>query len=251
VILAATLLSACGGDQHVWLGEQTTDASASFTRYEAESSANTLTFPVEQVESAGYTPCPAGGVREGANCASGGMVVSHILGRSPCEPPTSYSSYDGCKNIGGGVEFNDVTAPSDGTFDVTWWYHCGADPDTPGQANVYGDRTCGGLDYQTGAGTGCRSQLIDVNGVAMSVAVGGEIASYYQFPCYGTAWAVLHGATTALPLKAGSNRIYFHAPGATTLDAVDLDAIDVQPAGAGVAPAPLWPKLVTPVVSGS
>ncbi len=33
--------------------------------------------------------------------------------------------------------------------------------------------------------------------------------------------------TTALPLKAGSNVIYIHAPGATTLDAADIDAINV------------------------
>lgn len=80
--------------------------------------------------------------------------------------------------------------------------------------------------------------------------VGGQTALYYQFPCYTVHWTVVHGATTSLPLKAGSNTIYIHAPGATTLDAADLDAIDVQPNGTGIAPSPRWPKLVTPVVSG-
>lgn len=40
-------------------------------------------------------------------------------------------------------------------------------------------------------------------------------------------------------------------PGATTLDAVDLDAIDVQASGHGTAPEPLWPKLVTPVLTAN
>ena len=51
--------------------------------------------------------------------------------------------------------------------------------------------------------------------------------------------------TTALPLKAGSNVIYLHAPGATTLDAADIDAINVLPQGTGA------PPLATPVMSGN
>ncbi|HZL17818.1 MAG TPA: hypothetical protein VFG23_08740 [Polyangia bacterium] len=51
--------------------------------------------------------------------------------------------------------------------------------------------------------------------------------------------------TTALPLKAGSNVIYIHAPGATTLDAADIDAINVLPQGTGA------PPLATPVMSGN
>jgi hypothetical protein len=219
-----------------------------FMRYEAESPLNTLTYPVEQISTEGDAACPADGVKEGAKCASGGNVVVQILGRSPCDPPTSTSSYNNCQDKGGGVTFNQVTVPVDGTYDVTWWYHCGAD--TPGHADVYGDTKCGGLDYGTGAGTGCRPHLIDVNGAPMSSTVDGKTALYFQFPCYPAAWSILHGATTALPLKAGPNTIYIHAPGATTLDAADIDALDVQAEGHGTAPAPLWPKLVTPVVSG-
>jgi hypothetical protein len=218
-----------------------------FMRYEAESPLNTLTYPVEGMGTEGAPACMADGVKEGANCASGGKVVNQILGRSPCTPPTSTTSYTQCQNKGGGVQFNAVTVPVDGIYDVTWWYHCG--PDKPGHADVYGDTKCGGLNYNTGAGSGCRPHLIDANGVPMSSTVGGETALYYQFPCYPAPWSTLHGATTALPLKAGSNTIYIHAPGATTLDAADIDALDVQPEGHGTAPPPLWPKLVTPVVA--
>jgi hypothetical protein len=220
-----------------------------FARYEAESALNTLTYPVERVGTEGAAACAQDGVKEGANCASGGKAVTQILGRSPCTPPTSTTSYDQCQNKGGGVTFNQVTVPADGVYDVTWWYHCG--PDTPGHADVYGDTKCGGLDYGTGAGTGCRPHLIDVNGTPMSTTVGGKAALYYQFPCYTAPWSVLHGATTALPLKAGMNSIYIHAPEATTLDAVDVDALDVHAQGQGTATPPLWPKLVTPVVTGN
>jgi len=220
-----------------------------FARYEAESPINTLSFPVESISDSGNDTCPPDGVKEGASCASGGQYVERILGRSPCAPATSASSFDGCQNIGGGVQFNQVTAPVDGTYDVTWWYHCGEDPGNPGRANVYGDKSCGGLDYGTGANSGCRSHLIDVNGVAIVSSVAGQLQRYFHFPCYPSPWAILHGATTQLPLKAGANAIYIHAPGATMLDAADVDAIDVQPAGSGVAPPPLWPKVVTPVLN--
>jgi hypothetical protein len=246
------LLVACGNDGTTWLGSNRDAAIGGppadfFARYEAESPLNTLTFPVENVNDTDNATCPDGGVKEGVSCASGGGYVEKILGRSPCEPPTSASSFDNCQNIGGGVQFNQVSAPVAGTYDVTWWYHCGEDPGSPGHANVYGDKQCGGLDYGTGANSGCRSHLIDVNGVPIVASVSGEVASYFHFPCYPSPWAILHGATTALPLQAGANVIYIHAPGETMLDAVDIDAIDVQPAASGVAPPPLWPKLVTPV----
>jgi hypothetical protein len=268
----AALMTACGRDGTTWLGDQIAggtpgggrggasggmsgpfgDAGAPATflaRYEAEALANALTYPVEAVDGTGYATCPPNGVTEGADCASGGRVVTRILGRSPCLPPTSTTSYDGCQNLGGGIEFRDVSVPFDGNYDVTWWYHCGADPARPGRANVYGDTACGGIDYATGPDTGCRPHMIDVNGVAMSSTIAGRSAPYYHFPCYATPWSILHGATTALPLRAGSNTIYLHAPGATTLDAADFDALDVQVAGHGTAPPPLWPKLVTPVTS--
>jgi hypothetical protein len=181
---------------------------------------------------AGLSQVEAHGVTEGADCASAGGMVVNILGRSPCNPETP-SSYSNCQNLGAGVEFHGVTVPADGAYDVTWWYHCGLD-------DHYGDTKCGGVKYSVGSS--CRPHLIDVNGVPISSSAG---AKYYQFPCYPTAWSLIHAATTALPLKAGSNTIYIHAPGATTLDAADIDAINVLPAGKGA------PPLATPVATGN
>jgi hypothetical protein len=256
---ALLVILSCGRGGTTWLGSQDAagaayDAAAAppanfFARYEAESALNTATFPVEGRIGAGNETCAQDGVMEGANCASNGQYVDQILGRSPCQPPTSKTSFTGCQNIGGGVLFNGVTVPVDGTYDVTWWYHCGEDPSIPGRANVFGDTQCGGLDYGTGAGSGCRPHLIDVNGVPMSSTVAGTIAPYFQFPCYPGPWSILHGATTALHLNAGANTIYIHAPGVSNLAAADMDALDVHAAGHGVAPPPLWPRLVTPVQS--
>jgi hypothetical protein len=233
-----------------------------FARYEAESAANTLTYPVEGVVTEGDVACPGvpgtstDGVKEGANCASGGHVIDQILGRSPCTPPTSTTSYTNCGNAGGGVTFNDVTVPLDGTYDITFWYHSGQL--TPGQADVFGDVHCGGLDYDTGPGSGCRPHVLYVNGVEMSAVVGGQSAVYYEFPAYPDSWSIVHGAVVALPLKAGDNTIYIKAPGFQTSDAADIDALDVQPSGPG-APRfqakgnggpPAFPiGLVTPVVN--
>ena len=81
---------------------------------------------------------------------------------------------------------------------------------------------------------------------------------YYQFPCYPSAWSIVHGAVVALPLKAGTNTILIKAPPFSTGDAADIDALDVQPAGAGApafqakgqgAPPALPIGLVTPVVN--
>jgi hypothetical protein len=215
------------------------DAASLPLRYEAEgvppnvliqsAIADTTCFGTNQI-------CEADGVKEGANCCSGSGEVTEMLGRVPCDgPPGSAADYMGCQMIGGGVEFHDVTVAVDGTYDVTWWYHCG-------ENNSYGDTACGGVHYAVGSS--CRPHLIDVNGVSMAGAVDGQAALIYQLPCYSGAWSILHGATTALPLKAGANIVFIHAPQAITLDGADIDAIDVLPQGRGI------PPLVTPVVSG-
>lgn len=245
---SALLLAACGGEGTTWLGADHSEPELPpdfFVRYEAESPDNTLAYPVLQVSSVGLTACGPGEVVDGAACASGGQIVKRLLGRSPCVPADSATSHEGCQNLGGGVKFNRVVVPVEGDYDVTWWYFCGAG--APGMANVFGDLRCGGLDYQTGEGTGCRSQLIDANDEPLSALVDGELALYFHFPCYTTPWSTLHAATTAVPLHAGVNTLYFHAPPNAGLDAVDLDAVDVQAPGQGTAPPPLWPRLVSPV----
>ncbi len=247
--LAPLLLVACSGDGTTWLGAELAQGNAAgdfFQRYEAESPDNTLTYPVEKVVS--DNRCANDAVSEGADCSSDGNFVAYILGRSPCVPPTSNTSYDGCQNAGGGIRFNAVSVPVDRSYDVTWWYHCGGDGV---HANVFGDTSCGGLDYAAGPGSGCRPHLIDVNGVAVSAELAGQTALVFQFPCYASSWSLLHGATTSLALKAGQNTIYIHAPGGTDLAAADLDAIDVRAAGHGSAEPPLWPKLVTPVLTAN
>jgi len=216
------------------------DSGASLPRrYEAEATPPTVLtesaiadltcFGTSQV-------CPADGVKEGADCCSGGGVVTGILGRVPCSgPPGSAGDYVDCLMVGGGVEFRDVTVASTGTYDVTWWYHCG-------ENNSYGDTACGGLHYAVGSS--CRPHLIDVNGVPVSAETDGQAALIYQFPCYAGAWSIVHGVTTALPLLAGQNTVLIHAPHELDLDSADIDAIDVQALGQGPQP------LVTPVVSG-
>jgi hypothetical protein len=215
------------------------DAAVGFRlRYEAETPTNLLTegaLPDPTCFGTNLT-CSDGGVMEGANCCSGGGEVTELLGRVPCSgPPGSAGDYQSCQTIGGGIEFDGVAVPSDGIYDVTWWYHCG-------ENNSYGDTACGGVQYNVGSS--CRPHLIDVNGVPMSSTVQGQAAMIYQFPCYPGAWSILHGATTALPLRAGSNAVLIHAPHAVTLDGADIDAMDVQSPGQGA------PPLVTPVVSG-
>jgi hypothetical protein len=227
-----------------------------FARYEAESPLNVLTYPVEQIVHEGVA-CPAGGLKEGANCSSAGEVVGQILGRSPCAPPTSTTSYAGCQDLGGGVLFHGITVPANATYAVTVWYHSGQEG--PGRADVFGDKNCGGLDYGTGPGSGCRPHMLFVNGVAMTAQVGGQTAAIYQFPAYPSAWSLVHGAVILVPLQAGVNTLLIKAPGHTQSDAVDLDAIDVQPAAGAGAPAyqasghgapPTLPiGIVTPVVN--
>ncbi len=86
----------------------------------------------------------------------------------------------------------------------------------------------------------------------------GQTAVYYEFPAYLDAWSTVHGAVVALPLKAGSNTIYIKAPGFTTSDAADINALDIQPSGPGAplfhasghgAPPELRIGLITPVVN--
>ena len=208
-------------------------------RYEAEATPPNILTQSATVDLTCFgtsQTCPAGGLKEGADCCSAGGVVTEILGRVPCSgPPGDAGDYVDCQMTGAGVEFRSVTVPSAGTYDVTWWYHCG-------ENNSYGDTACGGLHYSVGSS--CRPHLIDVNGMPMSAETDGQAALIYQFPCYAGAWSIVHGATTNLPLVAGQNIVLLHAPHELNLDSADIDAIDVQVLGQGP------PPVVTPVVSG-
>ncbi|MES1166277.1 MAG: hypothetical protein ABUR63_10990, partial [Verrucomicrobiota bacterium] len=161
-------------------------------------------------------------LKEAAVCCSQGGLVVGLLGRAN-------------NNMGSGVEFHNVSVPADGNYAVTWWFHCGA-------SDVYGDVNCGGLHYSVPNGIGCRPHLIDVNGAAVTGTVNGSSAQFFQFPCYSTAWAVIHAVNTTLPLKAGNNTIYIHPPHVGNLDAADIDAIHVTSVGQGTG------LTVTPVV---
>jgi hypothetical protein len=166
--------------------------------------------------------CTHDQVMEGAVCCSEGGLVANLLGKAD-------------NNAGGGVEFHNISVPSDAMYSVTWWYHCGS-------KDTFGDANCGGLRYSVPNYAGCRPHLIDVNGTTVSSTVNGAVAPFFQFPCYSTAWAVIHAATTDLPLKAGNNVIFIHPPHVANLDSADIDAIHVTAMGQGTGVA------VTPVV---
>jgi hypothetical protein len=117
----------------------------------------------------------------------------------------------------GGLVFNKVSAPSDGMYDVTWYYHCGKNDN-------FGDGNCGGEPNHPAAG--CRPHVLTVNGERQP--------KVFEFHCFPGPWGLIHAVTTPLALKAGDNSIRVVAtPGR---DAADLDAIAVYPPGKGVQP---------------
>jgi hypothetical protein len=125
----------------------------------------------------------------------------------------------------GFVQFNTVTVPADGTYDLTWYYKCG-------NSDNYGDAHCGLLGGQTNppnppiTPSGCRPHEIKVNGVPMT--------GTYHFPCYPGSWRETHVATTPVPLKGGIKNVIWIGPPAR--DSVNLDALWVLPHGKGLPP---------------
>jgi hypothetical protein len=145
-------------------------------------------------------PCASTAViKEGMECCSGGKKISNILGRT--------NSW---------LQLNGISAPADGMYDLTWWFHCGKNDN-------FGDTNCGGEPHTP---SGCRPHQIVVNGV--------ELPRTYHFPCFPGSWGEIHAATTAVPLKAGANTIRIFARG--RFDASDVDALQVFPAGKGLPP---------------
>jgi hypothetical protein len=146
---------------------------------------------------------PPGTFKPGDTCCSGGGEVTQILGRAM-----------------GALQYNNVSAPADGMYDVTWWYHCGLNDN-------FGDKNCGGQTNPPTTPSGCRPHQIVVNGT--------EMPGTYHFPCFPGPWSIIRAATTTLPLKGGAMntiKVYATAP----RDAADMDAIEVVPAGMGIAP---------------
>ena len=148
------------------------------------------------------TACTTTPPKPGDMCQSGGGEVNWIVqGRD------------------GWLQYNQVSAPSDGMYDVTWWYHCGNNDN-------YGDKHCGGQTDPPTTPAGCRPHQIVVNGV--------EMTGTYHFPCFAGAWIEIHAATTVLPLKAGSTNTIKVYP--KERDSADMDAFQIQPVGQGVGP---------------
>jgi hypothetical protein len=141
--------------------------------------------------------CPASPPEaEGDVCCSGGMKVSQVLGHAAMGR--------------GNVQFNGVSAPADGTYDVVWYYYCG-------NSDTNGDTACPWAGQGKGNPPGCRPAQFVINGM--------QLPTTYQFPCFAGAWNIAHLHTVSLPLKAGSsNTIKIFSTGP---DVVDLDRIVV------------------------
>jgi len=163
-------------------------ASTIFTVVVNQSVGGTM-YPVSAIP-----PNVIGGVaRLSAGCTTciGGAEVNQLLGHAA----------DG----EGRFTFNDISVPSAGTYDVTWFYHCGLNDGD-------GDTTCGGEPHP--AGSACRPGIFTVDGA---------VQPQVQFACFAGPWSQLHAQTFPLPLEASAtNSIEIYSK---TYDAPDLDAI--------------------------
>ena len=167
--------------------------------YEAEAADNTL-FGGTKIVMCGTAPkcASVAAIKEGIECCSEGKKLSQLLRGK------------------GGVVVNKIAAPSDGMYDVTWWYHCGKNDN-------FRDPNCGGLPHTK---SGCRPHIMEVNGTKQP--------KISEWPCFPGPWGELHAVTTPLPFKAGMNSIRIYStPGN---DAADLDALAIYPAGKGLPP---------------
>jgi hypothetical protein len=149
------------------------------------------------------TACPSRmTMKAGDSCCSGGGEVTWIVAAKTSD-----------------LQLNGISVPSDGTYDVTFWYYCGNNDN-------YNDRNCGGQTNPPTTAAGCRPHQFVVNGNLMPGA--------YHFPCFGGAWSIVRTATVSMALKAGANTIRMHAP--PPRDCVNLDGIELYPTGKGQPP---------------
>jgi len=169
--------------------------------YEAEAIPPNTKAPKSEVHVNPATACKTIPPEPGTMCQAGGGEVTWITeGRM------------------GWLQWNEVAAPADGMYDVTWWYHCGNN-------DHFGDRHCGGQTDPPTTASGCRPHNIIVNGT--------EMQGTYHFPCFAGSFGIIRAATTALPLKAGMNTIKVYPK---SRDSADMDALQVSPLGKGHAP---------------
>jgi hypothetical protein len=170
--------------------------------YEAEAIPPNEKAPKSEVHVNPATACKTIPPTPGEKCNAGGGEVTWITeGRQ------------------GWLQFNQVSAPADGMYDVTWWYHCGNNDN-------FGDKHCGGQTDPPTTPAGCRPHNIVVNGT--------EMPGTYHFPCFAGSFSEIHAATTTLPLKAGAmNSIKVYPK---QRDSADMDAIQISPAGMGMKP---------------
>ncbi len=116
----------------------------------------------------------------------------------------------GVSNCCGAITFNNVYAPTDSTYLITFSYMCaGGDND--------GDANCGGT-LGTNGGLGCRPMQFVINGDSDKVV--------FQTPCYSnTNWCLEHFDSTSIALKAGLNSIHLWS---ATSDMPDLSRIIIK-----------------------
>jgi len=170
--------------------------------YEAEAIPPNEKAPRSEVHVNPMTACKTLPPMPGEKCNAGGGEVTWITeGRM------------------GWLQYNKVSAPADGMYDVTWWYHCGNN-------DHFGDRHCGGQTDPPTTASGCRPHQIVVNGT--------EMPGTYHWPCFPGPFSEIHAVTTPLPLKAGdANTIKVYPK---SRDSADMDAIHIQPLGKGIGP---------------
>jgi hypothetical protein len=180
-------------------GTSGTGPGGSLGWYEAEAVPPNMLFGATKIGNCGAGACPStDAIKEGMECCSAGKKLSQLL-----------------RGTGGAV-LNEIAAPADGMYDVTWWFHCGKNDN-------FGDTGCGGLPHTP---SGCRPHVFQINGT--------KIPGVYHFPCFPGSWGEIHASTTTLPLKAGMNSI--RVVSTTGRDAADLDALQIFPAGKGLPP---------------
>jgi hypothetical protein len=136
------------------------------------------------------------------NCADCpvGKKVAQLLGHAPQGRGT--------------LQFNGISVPKDGNYDVTWGYYCG-------KSDNNGDTTCGGLPHTA---SGCRPGIFVINGV--------QLPTVHQFQCFPGTWHELHSATFSVPLKAGPNSLKIFSNSA---DCPDVDRIVVADGTGGTS----------------